>query len=53
MSIFILGYDTENNKNIDTINTHTQKTALMSAVDLKALPWRHIDPSSVIWGPEI
>lgn len=25
----------------------------MAAVELKALPWQHIDPSSIILGPEI
>lgn len=25
----------------------------MTAVDLKALPWQHIDPSSIILGPEM
>lgn len=25
----------------------------MAAVELKALPWQHVDPSSIILGPEI
>lgn len=25
----------------------------MAAVELKALPWQHIDPSSIILGPEM
>lgn len=50
MSISIFSNDNRNNKNRNTKNT---KNVHMTAVDLKALPWQHMDPSSIILGPRM
>lgn len=34
-------------------NNKINKYVHMAAVELKALPWQHIDPSSIILGPEM